>query len=114
MDYDFSLNNPAIKDFFEGKGSFPLSEFKYLHEHPLVKPNFVQEINDMVPEMEQMFISRNIPSDHAFIQKLLVIGIRIGNLIPKIGEDSSTQEILLALKDLYALVKEVKAWYDKQ
>lgn len=48
--YDFSFKNADIKNWFNGKAgsTCPSSEFKYLHEHPLVKPNFINDLEKII------------------------------------------------------------------
>lgn len=45
MKYDFCFSNPEIGNWFNGEDTPPpVKHFKYLHTHPLVKPNFLTEI----------------------------------------------------------------------
>lgn len=46
VDYNFGFSNKKISDWFSDvPGSDTIvKEFKYLHDHPLVKPNFLTEI----------------------------------------------------------------------
>lgn len=49
MDYDFCFSNTEILNWFEGKVvPPPVKQFKYLHTHPLVKPNFITEIEGLI------------------------------------------------------------------
>lgn len=60
MDYNFTLSNPSIARFFEGDDSVDLtSEYKYLHEHPLIKPSFVTEVTDLVNKTGEHLKKRN-------------------------------------------------------
>lgn len=61
MAYDFSLSNPDLKAWFaSGEGEAPVREFIYLHEHPLVRPNFISEIEVLIHDTGLHIKARNI------------------------------------------------------
>ena len=108
MSFSFRIkDNTIIRDFLliEGK-SPPVSEYLYLHEHPLLRPNFLTEIDDLVKETGELIISRKVSG--APIEKLSALVIRIGSKVDlKMNEDQA-KEVLLALKEVYQLCLKLK------
>lgn len=47
--YDYTFNNSLIKRYFDGEDSYvPLAELIHLHRHPLMTPNFMTQLSEMI------------------------------------------------------------------
>ena len=100
---DFSLKNTKIKSFFGGDDSFPpVSELLYLHTHPLIRPNFLTEIENLVKEAEEYLIANKITG--SITKELEEIAINIGTKLPELTEENSL-ELLKEIRKLYILCK---------
>jgi hypothetical protein len=60
MNTQFLLSAPNIKRYFDTGENPPISELLYLHTHPLILPNFLSEINDMIKVTTDKIIANNI------------------------------------------------------
>ena len=106
MEKDFSFNNIGIKKYFEGDDSYaPIRELIYLHTHPLVQPNFIIEINNLVKVAGDKLIARNANSSSKAVQDLQDLCIKLGQTLP---EDEVMAEMSLRyLRDLYNLCNKI-------
>lgn len=104
---DFSFNNQDIKAYFEGDDSNPpYRELVYLHTHPLVQPNFLSEIDQMVKVAGERLSSKDVPSTSTYINKLESLCIELGQSIPELKVENP--ELTLAIfKDIYILCKDI-------
>lgn len=103
MDTDFSLDNPMIKKFFEGDNSYkPTSELVYLHSRPLIKPNFIAQINDLVEVAGSKLVSRKVPANSKIVKDLEAIGIKLGVSMGTLNPENP-EEVLEHLRELYRL-----------
>ncbi len=104
MKIDFTIeSNGGIKKFLEGDDTcIPVHELIYLHTRPLIRPNFLTEINDLVENVGKKIISRNVTGKP--VADLISIAINIGKSIetPSLTEPQATT-ILLELRKLYSL-----------
>lgn len=106
MEKDFSFNNPDIKKYFEGDDSCaPIRELLYLHTHPLVQPNFLIEINNLVIQAGNKLISKNISATSKMVQDLEDICIKLGQTLPE--DTSSAEKALPHLRDLYNICTKI-------
>jgi hypothetical protein len=49
---DLSFNNISIANYFSGDNSYiPVSELLYIHTHPLVRPNFLTDIEMLINQV---------------------------------------------------------------
>jgi hypothetical protein len=106
---DMSFNNPRVSAFFSeepGKNvaPCPVDELMYLHEHPLVQPNFLSQIEVMINESSEA-VSQTRAWD-AVAPKLGAHLVAIGNLMPKIDK-TSAEEVLLRLREVYRIVSRI-------
>ena len=93
--------NEGIRKFLDGNNKYiPTQELIYLHSHPLVRPNFLTQIDDLVRSVGEKIIAKGITGKP--IEDLSSIFIRIGRQLPDITEDNA-EEIVMALRDLYTL-----------
>lgn len=101
-------DHEGIRKFLEGDDSYiPVSELQYLHTHPLLRPNFVTEIDDLTIEVGQKIVEKKITGKP--IERLEEIAIAIGTRMhrPEIS-DEDTKQILFSLRDLYKLCSDLK------
>ena len=106
MNYDFTLNNQTIKSFFEGQGNPPVSELMYLHEHPLLRPNFITEIEDMVKVSGEILEKKGLAGNNATFNKFAETAITIGSQLPKLTK-TNAPIVLGAMKELYNICRKV-------
>lgn len=98
---DFSFKNANIKSYFEGSDTYiPSSELIYLHSHPLVKPNFLDEIESIILKTSDLIQKKNIRG--AVIEKLTNLTMQFGAELPNINQENAPK-ILGHLRDIYKL-----------
>ena len=104
---DFSLSNPEIKGYFEFTSNTPPEgEIKYLHTHPLVTPNFVEEINILVVKAgERLASAKGIGYDQ-YIKRIQETCIKLGESIPNM-EMPDPANTLFYLREAYTLSNEI-------
>lgn len=103
MDIDFSLNNPKIKSFFNGDDSYmPTSELLYLHTRPLIRPNFIEDINMLIDLAGEALINKKIPANSITVISLMDLGIRLGRELGTL-QIINPEEVLNILRELYTL-----------
>lgn len=96
-------DHEGIRKFLEGDDSYvPISELQYLHTRPLLRPNFVTEIDDLAIEVGNKIVEKKITGKpiERFEEIAIAIGTRMHN--PQIS-DEDAKHILLSLRDLYKL-----------
>lgn len=108
MAYDFSFNNSSIKDWFEEVpgSSCPTSEFKYLHDHPLVKPNFVNDLERLIYEAGVAAHKKNVKGKP--IDKLVSLASDLTKSLSSFIQDKSSdnaETCLKVMRQLYQLCK---------
>lgn len=99
------VDNEGIRNFFNGDDSYiPTEEVKYLHTHPLVRPNFLTEIN---AEIEVLTLRvQDIKLPPRVIDKLTQLSIKLGTSLPDIT-DENAKDFLIALRELLVYVKQL-------
>lgn len=111
MSYDFSLSNPALKEWFDNdKGDVPVRQFIYVHEHPLVRPNFVTDIEVLIYETGVHMTNKNIVGAPA--KKLSSLAEAFTTSLAAFvtdRTDKTATKVLLDLRNLYQLCVKVKA-----
>lgn len=111
MAYDFSTSNPDIKDWLDQKTENPpVREFLYLHEHPLIRPNFISEIEVLIYETGQHMVGKNINGAPA--NKLVALSETFANRLNDfVGDrtEDGAKEVLESLRGLYRICKRIKA-----
>ena len=108
MQIDFSFNNPDIRKYFEGDDSCaPTRELIYLHNHPLVRPNFVAEIDQMVIEATTILLAKKVSKESKIVKELESLCIELGKTIPNV-QIENPEATLTHLRSLYHLCKKVK------
>lgn len=111
MAYDFSLANPAIKSWLDrNSDASPVREFMYLHEHPLIRPNFVSDIEVLIYDTGQHMVRKNISGAPA--NKLVSLAEAFAarlNVFAGDRTEDGAGEVLESLRDLYQLCNRIKA-----
>lgn len=107
MLYDLTMNNPDIKKYFSGDNSYPpVSELIYIHTHPLVKNNFVHEINMEVNRAGQKLVDSKIPSNSKIVIDIYDLALRLGESMGTL-ELENPEEVLGILREVYQLCKTI-------
>lgn len=102
---DLTFNNELIKKYFDGDDSYvPSSELMWLHEHPMVRPNFLTELEELILEAGEVIKKHNLVGYHT--DQFTEIAIRIGQRLPIIT-DQTAPEILQAMREIYKLSNEL-------
>lgn len=100
MDYNFTFENPFVKEFFKEGAKEPcdalISMYQFLHEHPLVKPSFLTEVNEVI-EKTALHLKRKNVTSQAVIQPMIDATIGVANNLPT----DNPKQGLLHLRDLY-------------
>lgn len=109
MAYDFSLSNPELKAWFtSGTGPTPVREFIYLHEHPLVRPNFISEIEVLIHDAGLHIQARNISG--AIVQRLVDAAEKFSGALKAylLGRsDEAATGVVEALREVYKICTRV-------
>lgn len=110
MIVDLSFTNQQIKGYFEGSGSYvPSSEIVYIHTHPLIKPNFLDEIEAIVNKTAVLIEQKKIRG--SVIDRFTKLAINLGVELPGITLESAPA-VLSHLRDIYKLCNDLLKSYD--
>jgi hypothetical protein len=99
-----SFKNPFIAAYFNhpaGKNpdaAPPVSEFMYLHTHPLIQSNFLAEIEVMVNTLDPKKLPRSVA------ERIANHTTAIAKLLPDVNEDTA-KSVLQHLREVYRLAK---------
>lgn len=98
---DFSFSNTKILTFFDGSDENPpVDEIIYLHVHPLIRPNFLVELDELVLQAGQRLQSMKITG--FAVQEMTRIAGEIGRELPGINEDNALK-VLKEMRNLRRL-----------
>lgn len=102
--YDFTIKgNEGIRNYFSGNNSYvPIPEILYLHDRPLLRPNFLTEIQDLVEETGKYLKEKNITG--YVLDKLSEYAITLANTLPDVTKDNA-ELVLGTLRDIRHLCK---------
>lgn len=106
---NLSLNEGAIKAFFEGDDSYwPESELVYIHTHPLVKPNFLDEINQGLKETGLLMVENNVTGQplRMLAASVTKLGEYMGSTVITLENAKPVLEILRSIHEINLEVKE--------
>lgn len=102
---DYTFDNQLIQAYFDGDDSYvPQGELIYLHTHPLVKPNFLVQLEQMILDCGKFIKARNITGFP--IEELERLGIKLGQLLPNVTYDNAAQ-VMGVMRELYVLCKNI-------
>lgn len=100
-------DNSDIRKFLEGDDSFlPASEILYLHSRPLLRPNFLTEVDDLLNFVFIKYGYSKIPDQ--YIKKLEEYGVRLGIALGKTLTEDVGKDIAFAIRDIYTMCKELE------
>ena len=99
---DFTFNNTNIKAFFDTGENPPIAEFLYLHNHPLIRPNFILQLEDQILRLNDRVVSGKTVSTKV-VDELVEISIEIGTQVTSIYKEESARAVLLAFRKSYLL-----------
>jgi hypothetical protein len=103
MNIDFSFNNSLISGYFDGSDKYiPTMELIYLHEHPLVKDSFLNELERMIYQTSELLQKKNMKG--TILDKFVESTIKLGAELPNVNEQTAPI-ILTHLRDIYQLCK---------
>lgn len=98
---DFSFKNTQILNYFKGSDAYiPSSELIFIHSHPLVKPNFLDEMEALILRTSQFIDQRNIRG--TVINQLAELAMKFGAELPTINQENAPT-ILSHLREIYKL-----------
>lgn len=108
-DFNFSFNNPKIKKFFEGDDTDPpISELLYLHEHPLISDNFLNEIRGKALKGTEICLSVSVKVP----KNLEEDAIKLGQLIYLLSKENAV-ETLKVLRSINNYLDSFLKTYDQ-
>lgn len=107
MAYNFLVeNNDDIRRFFEGDDSYiPTSEIVYLHTRPLLRPNFITEVEDLIVKVAAKVAKFKVQGKP--IQDFERYAIELGVAVGKGVDQKSAKTIALALRNVRNLCLEL-------
>lgn len=95
-------DNEIIHKFLNGDDSnIPVSEFMYLHTRPLLRPNFLTQIDDLVNKVGRKIVAIKLTGKP--IDDLTGMAIRLGQAMDGEITEVRAQLILLTLRDIWKL-----------
>ena len=98
---DLSFANPDIQDYFNAKSETPpVSELLYLHTHPLIQPNFLGQIEELINVTGDMMEQKAMTGKP--IERLTILTTKLGRKLPGITKENAP-EILDIIRDIYRL-----------
>lgn len=93
--------NDGIRKFFAGDDSYtPISEYRYLHDRPLIRPSFLTQVEDIAGLVSRKIVDNNLKSGVP-TEKLTKLAIVVGQNLDGPLTDDKIETILKALRDIY-------------
>jgi len=111
MAYDFSFSNQTIKAWLDRDSEeSPVREFLYLHEHPLIRPNFISEIEVLIHNTGQHMVTKNIGGAPAnkLVSLAETFSTRLNDFVQDRSEDNA-ESVLESLRDLYRICTRIRS-----
>lgn len=103
---DFSFNNPLIRQYFDGSDSYlPTGELLYIHQHPLVKPNFLDQLESFINLTAKDMADRNMKG--TIVDKFVEQTTVIGSNLPALTKQNAAM-VLAALREIYKLCVSIR------
>lgn len=103
-----SLSSDSIRPFFSGDNSRPPTrELVFLHTHPLLRPNFLTEIEDELLKAANALSNRSGQKSTEAQRQVLYSAIQeIANALPNLSQDNAL-EVLKAMRNVYTIAKSI-------
>jgi hypothetical protein len=93
-------NNEGIRKFLEGDdGYVPVSEYMYLHNKPLLRPNFITQIQDLVDKVGHKIMKHKLSGKP--VDKLEDIAIALGQNMDGELTNEKAAAVVMELRNLY-------------
>lgn len=109
MNYDFSIENPQIRAWLNRESdAVPVRQFIYLHEHPLIRPNFLSDIEVLIFATGRHMNARSISG--AAGKRLLAFSEAFANNLEVFVRDrteDAAQNVLESLREIYLLCEKI-------
>ena len=103
---DFSFNNTLIRDYFYGSDDYiPSGELMYLHEHPLVQPNFISEVEELIVKATTALENKKHNPDSEPIKRLNRLAKSLGEQLPMTKENAT--KALAIIREVYQLCNRI-------
>jgi hypothetical protein len=103
---DLSFGNYRIRQYFEGSDAYiPAAELLYVHTHPLIKPNFLNEMESFINLTAKEMADRNMKG--VIVDKFVNHTKALGVQLPAITNQNAAV-ILAALREIYKLCISIK------
>jgi len=100
---DFTLKNEGVKSYFEGSDSYvPASELWYLHTHPLIRPNFLTEIETLIDDTAAYMVMKNMRG--SIVERFTGLTVQLGQGLP-VESEEDCHKILPILRQIYKLCR---------
>jgi hypothetical protein len=100
---DLSFTNLQIKRYFEGSNEYvPVSELLYVHSHPLVRPNFLAQIESLINQTAQVMVEKKTTG--APVEKFTKLAQDLGRQLPNLTTKNAPQ-VLETLRQIYQLCR---------
>lgn len=104
---DFTFNNPFIRDYFLGSDAYvPVPEFLYVHSHPLIRPNFMMEIEVLINNTSEYLQMKNMKGGP--VKRFVHLAQSLGAVLP-IQDESKASEALRILREIYTFCNKITA-----
>lgn len=98
-------DNEKVKNFLEGDDTYiPISEYRYLHERPLIRPNFITQINDLVDKIAPR-VEKYKPM--TAVKQMSEYAIGLGTNLDGELTDGKIKTILFIFRGIYILCKDL-------
>jgi hypothetical protein len=99
--------NEAIRNFLNGDDSYvPTSEILYLHSRPLLRPNFITQIQDLVDEVAVHVKNTGLKGQP--ITDLGICAIELGVELGKGLQEENLTKIAFTFRKIYKICKDLK------
>ncbi len=101
--YSFLIkDNEQIANFLGGDDSYiPTSEISYLHSRPLIRPNFITEIGDLIDKVGSKVEKAKLSGKP--IDDLTSIALELGFAMGKPMDAEVAKQIAFSLRKVYKL-----------
>jgi hypothetical protein len=98
--------NEGIRKFLEGDDkSIPVSEYRYLHERPLLRPSFLTQIDDLVKKVGEKIVKRKLTGKP--VDDLTQFAISLGQQMDGELTDEKVRTILFTLRKIYVFCNDM-------
>lgn len=103
---DFTIKgNDNLRSFFEEDGDHvPVSEMVYTHNHPLLRPNFLTEINDLAELAGDIILAKSITGK--ILEDYCMFAVRISSSFPNVTYETA-ETLMVELRNLYKLCNQI-------